>query len=163
MSHQSSRMMKSTFTLVQMLKHYLLCRIKMFAVWEIYSTLIWYLTLPAKCWMTKVSSVFEEGTKNGLSWCCCFNLSNRVSSVAWGRLTTHKEISTNQHLITGTEKRTRVIIQYHLLTWWYYDSQYCCLSRVLLLLLLFFYWNLFFRCRSLVWYQLHAVLLNKSH
>lgn len=68
----------------------------------LYSTLIWYLTLPAKCWMTKVSSVFEEGTKNGLSRCCCFNLSNRVSSVASGMLEIHKgedRISISTHSV----------------------------------------------------------------
>lgn len=83
---------------------FLLRRIKIFLNREIYSTLIWYLTIPAKCWMTNVRSVFEEVAKNGLSRCCCFNLPNRVSSVPWGKLKIHKEILIIPHIISGTEK-----------------------------------------------------------
>lgn len=57
-----------------------------FASWELHPTSAWYLTAPAKCWMTNVRSASEEVMKNGLSWCSCFNLSNRVLSVAWGSL-----------------------------------------------------------------------------
>lgn len=67
------------------------CRIWTTAVREQYSTLMWYSTLPAKCRMAKVGSAFEDGTKSGLSWCCCFSLSNRVSSVASGRLKKYRE------------------------------------------------------------------------
>ena len=49
-------------------------------------TLIWYLTFPAKCWMTKAGSLTGVETKYLFPWCCCLNLANNVSSVAWGKL-----------------------------------------------------------------------------
>lgn len=49
-------------------------------------TLTWYLTFPAKCRMTKAGSMTGVGTKYLFPWCCCLNLANNVSSVAWGKL-----------------------------------------------------------------------------
>lgn len=58
---------------------------------EFYSTLMWYLTLPAKCWITKVGSVCGDGLKYGLSWCCFFIFTSRLLSVASVRLKKHSE------------------------------------------------------------------------
>lgn len=54
--------------------------------WLMILTFTWYFTLPAKCWMTKAGSMTGVGTKYLLLWCCCLNLANNVSSVAWGKL-----------------------------------------------------------------------------
>lgn len=72
-------------------KYDCLLETKTFASLDLHSTWMWYLTLPAKCWMTNVPSAFEEVTRNGSSWCSCFNLSNRVSAVAQGSLKIGKE------------------------------------------------------------------------
>ena len=36
--------------------------------------------------MTKAGSMTGVGTKYLFPWCCCLNLANNVSSVAWGKL-----------------------------------------------------------------------------
>lgn len=59
--------------------------------WKIHHTLMIYSTLPAKCWMVNFSSALVEGMKKESCRCCCFNLSKRASSDAWGSLEKHKE------------------------------------------------------------------------
>lgn len=41
--------------------------------------------------MTKAGSMTGVGTKYLFPWCCCLNLANNVSSVAWGKLR-HRDI-----------------------------------------------------------------------